>query len=66
MWSPCCRRTQWTVYKSAQGHAVRKPGDHKGRPYSRQCWRTPLFPSLTARVRPSLLGTAAARFIFLK
>ena len=20
--------------------AVREPGDHKGRPYSRQCWRT--------------------------
>jgi hypothetical protein len=20
--------------------AVRKRGDHKGRPYSRQCWRT--------------------------
>jgi hypothetical protein len=19
---------------------VRKPGDHKGRPYSRKCWRT--------------------------
>jgi hypothetical protein len=20
--------------------AVREPGDHKGRPYNRQCWRT--------------------------
>src|SRR6266849_7523302 len=26
------------LYQSGHGHAVRKPGDHKGRPYSGQCW----------------------------
>src|SRR5258706_9149148 len=33
------------LYQSHQGLAVRKPGDHKGRPYSARCWRTPVAPT---------------------
>src|SRR5262249_30402033 len=29
-------------YQSGRGHAVRKPGDHKGGPYSGHRWRMPL------------------------
>ncbi len=40
--------------------AVRKPGDHKGRPYSRRCSRTPpcgrRYPGDRSCRRPSLLN----------
>ncbi len=42
--------------RPVNGHAVPKPGDHKGRPYSGQCWRTPLVRPLV-RPRGVVAGT---------
>jgi hypothetical protein len=37
---PLTRRTQGT--STVRDNVVHKPGDHKGGPYSRQCWMTTL------------------------
>jgi hypothetical protein len=51
LWSPCCRRRF-----IGQEHAVCKPGDHKGRPYSGQCECPYLFSRLTVISETSAPG----------
>jgi phosphosulfolactate synthase (CoM biosynthesis protein A) len=37
---------------------VRKPGDHKGRPYSRQCWRAEQFDATAVSATGATIGEA--------
>src|SRR5262245_24749226 len=50
-----------TIVVALLAKAARKPGDHKGRPYNRQCYRAPSRHDLRRSLNPFRLVVATSR-----